>query len=299
MSQQTADVTESLVRALVADQFPEWADLQVTPVQDAGWDNRTFKLGSDMLVRMPSAAAYAAQVSREQRWLPYLRTRLPLEVPEPLALGQPGRGYQWPWSVYRWIVGDTAAASPPMDRAKFAEDLAFFINALHCVSADDGPAPGEHNFHRGGSLAVYDSQLRQAVGILGEEGGGSYALAVWQAALASSWDAPPVWVHGDIAPGNLLVRQGRLAAVIDFGQLCVGDPACDLAIAWTYLEAKDRAVFRQHLAVNSGTWHRGKAWALWKAAIVTSGLVRTSAIEDQSARKTMNQVLNDAPRTEA
>lgn len=297
--QQTAEITQTLVRALLADQFPEWAGLPVSPVQQSGWDNRTFTLGNDMLVRMPSAAAYAAQVDREQRWLPYLRARLPLEIPEPLALGQPGRGYLWPWSVYRWIVGDTAAASPPMDTARFAKDLAEFIRALHCASANHGPVPGEDNFYRGGSLAVYDGQFRQAVGILGEEGGGANALAIWQAALASSWAAPPVWVHGDIALGNLLVRDGRLAAVIDFGQLCVGDPACDLAIAWTYLQAKDREIFRQHLALDLGTWHRGKAWALWKAAIVASGLVCSNAIEGKSARNTMNQILSDAQRAEA
>jgi aminoglycoside phosphotransferase (APT) family kinase protein len=244
-----------------------------------------------MIVRLPSAAAYAAQVHREQRWLPFLRSRLSLEVPEPLGLGRAGCGYPWSWSVYRWIAGDTAASRSPVDRRQFAIDLASFLNALHHIPAAGGPEPGEQNFFRGGTLTVYDDQFRRSVACLGRRVDIAAAAAVWDTALASSMSGSTVWVHGDIALGNLIVRQGRLAAVIDFGQLCVGDPACDLAIAWTFLRAEEREVFRAQLALEPGVWERGRAWALWKAAIVAAGFVPTNAVEGQLSLETIDEIL--------
>lgn len=291
-------VDDALVRALVADQFPESAHLPVHPAPQSGWDNRTFLLGNDMVARLPSAQCYEAQVHREQRWLPYLHSRLPVEVPQPLALGRPGRGYPWSWSIYRWIAGDTAANSPPSNVSQFAEDLALFLNSLHKVPADGGPRPGPDNFHRGGALDVYDWQFREAMAVLGSSIDRAAALAVWDAAIASNWSDPPVWVHGDLALGNLLVRDGRLAAVIDFGQLCVGDPACDLAIAWTFFRAPHRHAFRARLALDPATWQRGRAWALWKAAIVAARLVETSAIEARTSQQTIDEVLHDAAHTD-
>jgi aminoglycoside phosphotransferase (APT) family kinase protein len=299
MAHQTAEINETLVRALIADQFPQWAELSIQPVSQGGWDNRTFLVGNEMVARLPSAAEYEAQVHREQRWLPHLRTYLPVEIPEPLALGQPGCGFLWAWSVYRWIPGATAAISPPTDSSQFATDLAAFLNALHRAPAKDGPAPGRENFFRGGDLAVYDQQLRKAVTSMASRIDTAAALEVWSVALASSWSERPVWVHGDYSLGNLLVRQGKLAAVIDFGQLCAGDPACDLAIAWTYLRGKDRATFLNQVAVDSETRERGCAWALWKAAIVAAGLVQTNAVEGQVAWQTIGEILADHSRTEA
>ncbi len=293
MALQAPEIDEGLVRALVADQFPQWTGLAVRCMPHSGWDNRTFLLGQSMLVRLPSACGYAAQPHREQRCLPYLRAHLPIEIPEPLALGRPGHGYAWSWSVYRWIVGDTAANAPPNDVGQFAEDLASFLNALRGVSAEGGPEPGSDNFYRGGKLAVYDEQARQAIATLGGQIDSATALSVWEAALATTWSGSPVWVHGDVALGNLLMRGGRLAAVIDFGQVCVGDPACDLAIAWTYFRAEDRRAFRARLALDSSTWQRGRAWALWKALVVAAGLVGTRAVEGQHAWQTIDEVLGD------
>ncbi len=299
MAPESLQIDETLVRGLIADQFPNWADLQVRAVPQPGWDNRTFLLGHDFVARLPSAAAYEEQVHREQRWLPYLRTHVPFEIPEPVALGQPGRGYPWSWSVYRWIAGDTAASAPPSDMGQFAEDLALMLIALQRVPAEGGPDPGEHNFHRGGPLRAYDEQARQAIAALRGQIDSAEALNVWTAGLASCWKQPTVWVHGDIALGNLLTRGGRLAAVIDFGQLCVGDPACDLAIAWTYLRAQHRQAFRNRLKVDLATWRRGRAWALWKAAIVAASLVDTNTIEGQASHLTMDEILSDSARTEA
>jgi aminoglycoside phosphotransferase (APT) family kinase protein len=290
-------IDESLVRSLVSDQFPHWKHLPVRPVARSGWDNRSFRLGDDLIARLPSAGDYEAQVLREQRWLPYLRSHLSLAVPEPVALGQSGRGYPWAWSIYKWIPGECAADQAPTDVTQFVEQLSRFLTALHAVPADEGPAPGAHNFYRGDSLKVYDEQFREAMVILGAQINTAAALQVWQSAVTSGWTQPPVWVHGDIALGNLILSEGRLAAVIDFGQVSVGDPACDLAIAWTYLRGEHRQDFRARLALDASTWCRGRGWALWKAAIIAAKLTATNAIEGQTCWQTIEEVLSDGTRT--
>ena len=292
----TQKIDESLVQALVSDQFPHWAHLPARRVARSGWDNRSFRLGDDLIARLPSAQCYEAQVHREQRWLPYLRSHLPLAIPEPVVLGQPGRGYPWIWSVYRWIPGESATDRAPRDIRQFVEHLSHFLTALHAARADAGPAPRTHNFHRGDSLKVYDAQFRDAMVILGRRINSAAALQVWQSALDSEWKQLPVWGHGDIALGNLILSEGRLAAVIDFGQLCVGDPACDLAIAWTYLRGGHREDFRARLALDAATWCRGRGWALWKAAIIAARLAETNAIEGQTCWQTIDEILCDAAR---
>ncbi len=252
-------VDEATVRALIAAQFPRWTHLPLTRVMPGGWDNRTFRLGDDLLVRMPAAAHYVAQVEKEQTWLPRLASALPLPIPAPVAVGAPGFGYPYPWSVCAWIKGETVAVAEGLDHMVLAEDLAEFLLALHAIDAGDagdGPAAGAHNFHRGGDPAIYDDQTRAAVETLGDQIDGAAALALWEAALATSWDRPPVWIHGDVAPGNLLVADDRLSAVIDFGTCGVGDPACDLAFAWTFLEDDARDTFRQALGLDDACWLR-------------------------------------------
>ena len=286
-------IDESLVRSLVNDQFPHWAHLPVRPMARSGWDNRSFRMGDNLTVRLPSAQCYEAQVHREQQWLPYLRSHLPLAIPEPVALGQPGHGYAWAWSVYKWIPGESANDRSPTDVSQFVEHLSHFLTALHAVPADAGPVPGAHNFHRGDSLKVYDEQFRAAIATLLAQIDTAAALQVWESATATHWKQPPVWVHGDIALGNLILSEGRLAAVIDFGQLCIGDPACDLAIAWTYLRGGHREDFRARLALDASTWCRGRGWALWKAAIIAARLAETNAIEGQTCWQTMEEILVD------
>ena len=247
-----------------------------------------------MVVRLPSGEAYAEQVAKEQRWLPYLAASLPLSIPIPLALGQPAAGYPWSWSVYRWLEGEPASSGSVSDLTDFASSLGRFLSALQRTDATGGPVPGPHNFHRGGALGIYDGQTRQAIAALKGKIEGDAATAVLEEALASTWQGSPLWVHGDINASNLLVRAGRLSAVIDFGQLGVGDPACDLAIAWTLFERKSRQAFREALPLDAESWTRGRGWALWKALIVASGLVETTATEFAHSWRTINEVLADA-----
>ena len=224
-----------LVLRLVADQFPQWAGLTIRPVATDGHDNRTFHLGDEMSVRLPSARRYASHVRIEHQWLPKIGHGLPLPVPVPLGQGRPGMGYPWPWSVNRWIHGETISAGGIPDPCEFAEDLARFLNALQSIDATDAPSPGAHNFHRGGDLSVYDSQSHECIRVLQDAIDVGAAASVWRSALEATWDRPPVWLHGDVAPGNLLASGGRLCAVIDFGQLAAGDPSCDATIAWNAL----------------------------------------------------------------
>ncbi|SFP91456.1 Predicted kinase, aminoglycoside phosphotransferase (APT) family [Mesorhizobium sp. NFR06] len=292
---QEPTIDTDLVRRLVDAQFPKWRDLPVGPVAFSGWDNRTFHLGDAMTVRLPSAAPYSLQVEKEQRWLPKLAPLLPLPIPTPLAMGEPAEGYPWHWSVYRWIEGDTAKTGRIDDLDAFAVSLADFLVALRGIDPTGGPGPGQHNFHRGGPLTVYDSEARQAIAALEGRIDTQAAAAVWEAALAATWHGSPVWFHGDVASGNLLVKDGDLSAVIDFGTSGVGDPSCDLAITWTFFEGASREAFRARIAVDATAWARGRGWALWKALITVAGHDANQA-EAERQRHVIDEVLADHRR---
>lgn len=286
-------IDDTLVRRLLINQFPQWADFPIQPVLPGGWDNRTFRLGESMVVRLPTAADYAGQVEKEQRWLPRLAPLLPFAIPAPLAIGEPAHGYPWRWSIYRWIEGDSAAIGRIADARDFATDLAKFLIALQRIDATGGPQPGAHNFYRGGPLTNYDAETRKAIAALNGKIDVVAAAEVWDAALSTTWTRLPVWIHGDISLGNLLVKEGRLSAVIDFGQLGVGDPACDLAIAWTLFSGEAREVFRAMLPLDAGTWARGRGWTLWKALIVLAGLTDTNAVEAAQSWRIIDEVILD------
>jgi aminoglycoside phosphotransferase (APT) family kinase protein len=265
------EIDAGLARRLIDRQFPEWADLEIRRVGLDGWDNRTFRLGDELSIRLPTGPWYAQQVEKEQTWLPRLAPVLPLPIPVPVAKGEPGEGYPFPWSVYRWHPGEPAAIAPPADRTAFARDLAEFLNALAAADASGAPGPGEHNFHRGGPLAHYEHETLAALERIGDEIDQGEARRTWEEAMRAGYDGEPVWFHGDVAVGNLLVRDGRLSAVLDFGTSGAGDPACDTVIAWTYLEGASRDAFMATYAADAGTWARGRGWALWKALITLAG----------------------------
>jgi aminoglycoside phosphotransferase (APT) family kinase protein len=267
-------VTPELVSRLVAAQFPEWAHLPVTPVDLDGHDNSTLRLGADLSVRLPSADDYVPQIDKEHRWLPVLAPQLPLPIPAPVARGAPGPGFPRPWSVYRWRPGEPAIGPRVVDETRFATDLAGFLSALHAIDPAGGPPPGTHSFLRGGPIGALDADVRRSVATLAQAIDADAATAVWEAALATIWERPPVWVHGDVTNSNLLVTDGRLSAVLDFGCSAVGDPACDLAIAWTFFRGESRRAFRDALGLDEGTWARGRGWALWKALDTQAKVVR-------------------------
>ncbi len=226
-----------------------------------------FRLGLRMAIRLPSTGAYAAQVEKEQRWLPQLAPDLPVPIPTPLRRGQPTPEYPFPWSIYGWLNGEALIDAAHVEPMMLAEELGSFLRHLRRLDTTGGPVAGAHNFHRGGPLRVYDGQTRQAITTLDHLIDGSIATRVWSHAVSTQWEQAPVWVHGDVSAGNLLVEDGRLSAVIDFGCLGIGDPACDLVMAWTFFDAPCRERFRLAVGLDAATWQRARGWALWKALI--------------------------------
>ncbi len=263
-----AGIDAALVRRLIAAQFPQWRDLPVRPVAVDGWDNRTYRLGDDLTVRLPTAAGYVPAVAKEHKWLPRLAPHLPVAIPPIRGLGEPAEGYPFPWSVRGWLPGDTADHARIDDRSQFAVSVAGFIRALQRCDATEGPLAGAHSWFRGTSPASYDEETRRCLAALDEHVDTRRAEEVWDAALNAEWRGTPVWFHGDIASGNLLVVDGRLSAVIDFGTSGVGDPACDLVIAWTMFEGESREAFRAAVDQDDAMWARARGWALWKALLV-------------------------------
>lgn len=291
------DITPQLVRNLIASEFPEWADLAIESVPVDGWDNRTFRLGDEMSVRLPSAQEYTEQVAKEQRWLPVLAPHMTQTIPTPLEVGAPACGYPWHWSVYRWIDGETATVERIRDLGEFAGALGRFLLTLQHVDPTGAPAPGEHNFYRGAHLSVYDEETRGALAALTGSINVDAAARVWDAALNAPWSGPPVWLHGDMSASNLIVRDGRLYAVIDFGSCGVGDPSCDLTIAWTFLTASSRELFFTAVGVDASTRARARGWALWKALITLAQFRGVDQSKAPTAARVFDDVLEDHAAT--
>jgi aminoglycoside phosphotransferase (APT) family kinase protein len=293
MHADEVDTNIALVVRLLAAQFPQWAGLPLRPIPSAGTDNALYRLGADMVVRLPRIDWAIGQIEKERQWLPKLSPFLPLAIPVPLAKGEPGEGYPWQWSVYRWLEGESATIERIADPLQAATDLAQFITALQRIDATGGPLAAEHKL-RGIPLAMRDRQTREAIAALHGMIDTDAATMVWEAALqAPEWDRAPVWFHGDLLPGNLLVERGRLSAVIDFGGLGVGDPACDLMIAWGLFSGESRDVFRAALGVDEATWARGRGQALSQAVIFIPYYLNTNPIGVGDARRLIDEVLSD------
>jgi len=284
------------VRLLVEDQFPQWAELPIESVADGGWDNWTFHLGANMVVRLPSASEYARAVEKEHRWLPVIASSLPLPIPRPIAKGAPSADYPHPWSIYEWIAGSTASRDRIRTSLQFGIDLADFLGALRSIEAKSGPQPGIHNWFRGGTLRTFDRDTQSALEELHGHIDIDLARTVWADALNAQWDGVDRWFHGDVAEGNLLLNDhGDLAAVIDFGTCGVGDPACDLAIAWTLLTTDGRQAFRERMRVDQASWARGRGWALWKTVATCSNTFEDpeDAQEFAEAKQVLDVIFRD------
>ncbi|MDQ8706968.1 aminoglycoside phosphotransferase family protein [Streptomyces sp. LHD-70] len=288
-----AGITADLVQRLIRTQFPQWTGLPATPVPVDGWDNRTYRLGDTMTVRLPTAAGYVPAVDKEHRWLPDLAPQLPVPVPPILGKGQPGEGYPYPWSVRGWLDGETAFPERIGDLTRFAVSVGEFILALQKCDTTGGPLAGAHSWHRGASPAYYDDETRRSLHALQGVIDTTLAARVWDTALAATWNGPPVWFHGDIWQGNLLVADGRLSAVIDFGTSGVGDPACDLVIAWGLFSGESRRAFRDTVAQDDATWARARGWALWKAALVLAECIDTDQEKAAVNQHLIAEVLAD------
>ena len=287
------DIDLPLVRRLLAAQFPQWAHLPLAPVQSAGTDNAIYRLGEEMAVRLPRIDWAVGQAGKEHAWLPRLAPHLPLAIPAPLAKGEPGQGYPWHWSIYRWLDGENLAGGQNIDLCAAARGLAEFIRALWQIDPSGGPLAVEHGL-RGAPLVLRDRATRTAIHSLHGLIDAAAAVKAWEAALrAPNWVRPPVWFHGDLLPGNILFKNGRISAVIDFGGLGVGDPACDLMIAWGMFSGESRQVFRAALDVDAAAWARGRGNALSQALIFIPYYLQTNPLGVAYARHVVEEVLAD------
>jgi aminoglycoside phosphotransferase (APT) family kinase protein len=281
----------ALVRRLLAGQFPQWADLAVDPVVSYGTDHDIYRLGDHLAARLPRIQWAIDQAAKEAEWLPKLAPHLPLAVPVQLAMGHPAEGYPFEWSVYKWLPGENANGTiDDLDQA--ACDLAAFVTALRHV--DPTGAHPRPPCSRGAPLAELDEQVRQSIAQLGDRIDGDATRRSWEESLnVSAWDGEEVWVHGDLLPGNLLVVDGRLSAVIDFGGLNVGDPACDLQPAWNVFAGVSRTRYRAELQVDDASWLRGRGSALYQAVSALPYYWDTNPGMIRQASHALAQVLTD------
>ncbi len=257
-------IDEALVRALLHEQHADLAALPLVAVGE-GWDNTVFRLGDVLAVRLPRRQSTVELIEHEQRWLPRLAAGLPLPIPAPVRSGRPGAGFPWPWSVVPWFPGHTALDSPPADLDAVATTLGGFLRALH----QPAPADAPHNPVRSIPLDARTARLHEHLDQLHDTVHRERVLAVWDRLVVTPrWPGPPIWIHGDLHPGNLLIDNGQLCSVIDFGDVASGDPATDFAVMWMMFPPGHReALFtaagrsRSNLA-DEHVWQRARGWAL-------------------------------------
>jgi aminoglycoside phosphotransferase (APT) family kinase protein len=258
MHDDEVETNVELVRCLLASQHPQWADLAIEPVPSAGTDNAMYRLGDELAVRLPRIHWSVDCIAKERKWLPVLAPRVPFAVPVPVATGEPDARFPYPWSVVRWVAGDTASLDRLSDPVRTALDLAAFVRALQEVDPTNGPT-----HHRGAPVRLHDAGLRRSVAGLRGEVDGDAVIAAWDRVLAApDYDGPPRWYHGDLSYLNLLARGGRLSGVIDWGTCGVGDPAIDTTIAWSLFPPEAREAYRDALGIDAAAWERGKGWVL-------------------------------------
>jgi aminoglycoside phosphotransferase (APT) family kinase protein len=287
------NITPKLAQKLIAEQFPEYGHLTVESVERQGHDNRTFRLGDEMLIRMPTDESYASKVAKEQDLLPKLASLLSFDIPVPIKMGAPSIDYTYPFSIYKWLKGRSInlIQSQEINLEELAFDMARFLKELQLIKDVSGPMPGQHNWWRGDHISVYDKDTREQITKLADIIDSEKAMNLWIQALNTKWNKNPVWIHGDFAIGNMLMKDDKLSAVIDFGGMGMGDPACDLVIAWTYLEGKSREIFIKEMNLDEDTWLRAKAWALWKATFVLCELDNKNNAESLEQRRIIDEVL--------
>lgn len=285
-------VDDALVRDLLRSQFPEWAGLPLRPMPSTGTDNAIYRLGDEMGIRLPRIHWAVAQIGKESDWLERLSLHLPVELPLPVAKGEAGSGYPYPWLIYRWIEGEDLQHARVDDCNQLARELAAFVLALGQIDPAEGPPAGR----RGGPLAPHDEIVQALIPALEGIVDTNRALAVWRAAVsADQWSGPPVWVHGDLLPGNILIRNGRLCGVIDWSAAGLGDPACEAMLAW-FLPSEARSVYRRALGFDDATWARARGWVVEQTALFIPYYAKSIPDAVGAATLRLQAVLDDSLR---
>ncbi len=288
-------ISIELAKKLILTQFSEYADLNVTDIEEQGHDNRTYRIGDDMLIRMPKTESYALKVPKEQEFLPKLATHLSIAIPEPIKMGVPSSDYPYAFSIYKWLEGRSVNHFQLDNKSQenIVLDLATFLKELQGITDVAGPVPGKHNWWRGDHVSVYDKGAKEQFANLADIIDIDRALNLWERACATRWQKRPVWIHGDFSVGNILINNKRLSGIIDFGGTAMGDPACDLVIAWTYLYGKAREIFIREIDLDNDTWLRARSWALWKATFELCQIEDKDSLEANLQKKIIDSVLNE------
>lgn len=291
------DTDQLLVRRLLADQFPHWADLPLTAVPSSGTENAIYRLGDEMAIRLPYRPGKDDQIEKLDLWLPMFAPHLPLSIPEPLARGAPSEEYPATWSILRWLDGEEATGERLADSVEAARQLAAFVRALIAIDTTGGPTPGTHNFWRGVPLAARDEMTRRCIGESEGLVDTEAVMRAWEHDLgAPVWHGPPTWLHGDLVPDNILLTGGRINAVIDWGGLGVGDPATELLPAWNLFRGESREAYREVLEFDDATWVRGRGLALSTSVVALPYYKDTIPIRAKRAEAVIRKVLADQER---
>jgi len=286
------DIDDALVHRLLAKQMPQWAALPRHAVSPLGTDNVMIRLGDTLAVRMPRTLQASAALTKEQRFLPLLAPHLPLKIPAPIRFGEPDGHYPWPWSVCPWIAGRNPA--PGEADIALAGDLADFVRTLHEIDTFGLRSEGPLHSYRADSIHLRDAITRQSIDACDELLDRTQIANIWDhARRVEDFTGPHVWTHSDLHPGNLVMRSGKLAAVVDWGNLILGDPAIDCIVAWNLLTPATRSTFRIQLGLDDASWRRGRAWALSIALVALPYYIHTNQQITAWARYTIRQVADE------
>ena len=289
MHDDEIEIDISLVRKLIESQFPAWASLPIEPVPSMGTDNALFRLGDAIQARLPRIHWAIKNIEKEFMWLPQIAPFISVPITTPLQMGKPIDQYPYAWAIYDWLDGDIPEPGCSACGREFVADLVDFLAQLQNVTLPDSPTAA-----RGTPLIERDAPTRKAISELEGVIDTRLAAQIWDAALAIPyWDRPPVWVHGDLLPGNILIKEGRLSGIIDFSCMGLGDPSCDLIVAWNLLGASDRTLFRELLQVDEGTWRRGQAWALSQSLLILPYYKNTNPDLVAIANYTLGEIFAD------
>lgn len=283
-------IDSTLVHTLLQHQCPQWAHLPLLVIPSSGTDHALFRLGDDFIVRLPRIDWAAAPIDKEYDWLPQIATYLTTPIFTPIFKGSPNAIYPWSWLIAKWHKGHNPKAERADEYGRLAEDLAHFLNQFHAIPLTSGPPS-----RRGTPLTDLNEETQSAIHLLDGEINIPAITDLWQQLMNTPpWPQASVWVHGDFLPGNILIQNNRLSAVIDFSDLGIGDPACDLVIAWSLLNVTSRSVFRNHLTyMDDHTWMRGKGWALSVALIMLPYYKNSNPVLTKLARRMIEQVFHD------
>jgi aminoglycoside phosphotransferase (APT) family kinase protein len=291
MHTDEVDIDAGLVSRLVAAQFPRLASLPIGEARSTGTVNAIYRLGDHLYARLPRVGEWARDLEKEWHWLPKLSPHLTLRVPEPVGKGHPAGPYPFPWAIYRWIDGQPYAGELVDDERQAARDLARFVAELRRIDPAGAPRGGRR------PLRELDAATRAAIESSRGVIDGDAAIVAWEHALAApAWEGTPVWIHTDLLRPNVLVRDGRLCTVIDFGGVGVGDTAADVIAAWSVLGHPGRETFRDALGVDDGTWNRARGYALHQAAMIIPYYDETNPGLVALAKRTVEEVLADYKR---